>query len=162
MQTFGGFSIQKFRSQWQYWLTDTERKLSANILAIEPALEELIQLVTGDTQMWNSLIKKSEYWYEYLPGYLYYTNPACKHFELGTAANAWLDRWSRLRPKGPQAPTIKLKHLDKVILSLMENDMHQVIHSIQLMADNQWFVTHLTDLLYNCGQLQVVGEHQMK
>lgn len=40
----GATSIQKFRSQWQYWLTDTERKISANILAIEPNLEELIQV----------------------------------------------------------------------------------------------------------------------
>ncbi|XP_037807041.1 nuclear pore complex protein Nup75 [Lucilia sericata] len=156
---YGGFSIQKFRSQWQYWLTDTERKLSANILSIEPLLEELVQLVTGNTAVWNTQIQNSEYWYEYLPGYLFYTNPACKHFELGTAANTWLDRWARFKSQQGQEP--KLKHLDKVILSLMENEMHQVIHSIQLMADNQWFVTHLTDLLYNCGQLQVVGDHQM-
>lgn len=40
----GATSIQKFRAQWQYWLTDTERKISANILAIEPNLEELIQV----------------------------------------------------------------------------------------------------------------------
>lgn len=156
---YGGFSIQKFRSQWQYWLTDTERKLTANILAIEPCLEELIQLVTGDTQIWDIQIQNSEYWYEYLPGYLFYTNPACKHFELGSAANSWLDRWARLKCQQGKEP--QLKHLDKVILSLMENEMHQVLHAIQLMADNQWFVTHLTDLLYNCGQLQVVGDHQM-
>lgn len=159
-QVYGGFSIQKFRSQWQYWLTDTERKLAANILAIEPNLEELVQLIIGDAQIWNTHIHNSEYWYEYLPGYLFYTNPACKHFELGTAANSWLDRWARMKSQQGKEP--QLKHLDKVILSLMENDMHQVIHAIQLMADNQWFVTHLTDLLYNCGQLQVVGEHQMK
>ncbi|TMW50477.1 hypothetical protein DOY81_004473 [Sarcophaga bullata] len=155
----GGFSIQKFRSQWQYWLTDTERKLSANILSIVPNLEVVVQLVMGDTSAWNTEIQKSEYWYEYLPGYLFYTNPGCKHFELGTAANSWLARWAGFHTKQDNEP--KLKHLDRVILSLMENDIHQLVHSIQLMADNQWFVTHFTDLLYNCGQLQVVGDHQI-
>ncbi|XP_053965404.1 nuclear pore complex protein Nup75 [Anastrepha ludens] len=155
----GGVSIQKFRSQWQYWLTDTERKIAANILAIEPNLEEIIQLVTGETQIWNAQIQETEYWYEFLPGYLFFTNPACKHFELGNAANTWLSRWVRV--KGNNSNELKMKHLDRVILSLMENDMHQVIHAIQLMADNQWFVTHLIDLLYNCGQLQVVGENQV-
>ncbi|XP_036334091.1 nuclear pore complex protein Nup75 [Rhagoletis pomonella] len=155
----GGASIQKFRSQWQYWLTDTERKISANILAIEPNLEELIQLVTGETRIWNTQIQETQYWYELLPGYLFLTNPACKHFELGNAANTWLSRWARL--KGHNSNELQMKHLDRVILSLMENDMHQVVHAIQLMADNQWFVTHLTDLLYNCCQLQIVGENQL-
>ncbi|XP_011200003.2 nuclear pore complex protein Nup75 [Bactrocera dorsalis] len=155
----GATSIQKFRSLWQYWLTDTERKISANILAIEPNLEELIQLVTGDTQMWNTQIQETEYWYEFFPGYLFYTNNACKHFELGNAANTWLSRWARL--KGHNSNELQMKQLDRVILSLMENDMHQVIHAIQLMADNQWFVTHLTDLLYNAGQLQIAGENQV-
>ncbi|KAL9915780.1 nuclear pore complex protein Nup75 isoform 1-T2 [Glossina fuscipes fuscipes] len=155
----GGFSVQKFRSQWQYWLTDTERKLAANTLSVEPYLEELIQLVTGDTEIWNTQIHNSQYWYEHLPGHLFYTNPACTHFELGAIANAWLERWASL--KSYDNIEHLLKHLDKVILNLMENNMHQVIHSIQLMADNQWFVTHLTDLLYNCGQLQLMGQHQL-
>uniref|UniRef100_A0A1A9W0U1 Nuclear pore complex protein Nup85 n=1 Tax=Glossina brevipalpis TaxID=37001 RepID=A0A1A9W0U1_9MUSC len=155
----GGFSVQKFRSQWQYWLTDTERKLAANTLAAEPYLEELIHLVTGNTDVWNAQIQNSQYWYEYLPGHLFYTNPACKHFELGTIANAWLERWASLKNSDNIEPLVK--HLDKVILNLMENNMHQMIHSIQLMADNQWFVTHLTDLLYNSGQLQLMGQHQL-
>lgn len=141
-------------------MTDTERKLAANTLSAEPYLEELIQLVTGDTEIWNTQIQNSQYWYEHLPGHLFYTNPACTHFELGAIANAWLERWASL--KSYDNIEHLLKHLDKVILNLMENNMHQVIHSIQLMADNQWFVTHLTDLLYNCGQLQLMGQHQLK
>lgn len=116
--------------------------------------------MTGDTQIWNIQIQETEYWYEYFPGYLFYTNNACKHFELGNAANTWLSRWARL--KGHNSNELQMKQLDRVILSLMENDMHQVIHAIQLMADNQWFVTHLTDLLYNCGHLQILGENQVK
>lgn len=40
--------------------------------------------------------------------------------------------------------------------------MHQVLLSIQKMCDNQWFVTHLTDLLYHCGKLSVIGENKKK
>lgn len=54
-----------------------------------------------------------------------------------------------------------MKHLDKVILYLLESDIHKVLHSIQQIGDNQWFVTHLTDLLYNCGQLELIGENKL-
>lgn len=121
-------------------------------MSIVPQLEELVQIVIGNTSAWNLQIQNSDYWYEFLPGYLFYTNPVCKHFELGTAASSWLDQWVQLKSKQGIKP--KLTHLDKVLLSLMENELHQVIHSIQLMADNKWFVTHFTDLLFNSGQLQ--------
>lgn len=35
----------------------------------------------------------------------------------------------------------------------MENNLPQVLHNIQNICDNKWFVTHLVDLLYHCGQL---------
>ena len=44
----------------------------------------------------------------------------------------------------------------------MENDIHQLLYPIQNMCDNQWFVTHLIDLLYHSGQLKVFGEQQNK
>ncbi|XP_055920799.1 nuclear pore complex protein Nup75 [Eupeodes corollae] len=154
---YGGFSIQKFRAQWQYWQVDTERKLAADIVSIEPNLEVIIKLVTGDTKTWNEQIKESNYWYEFLPGYLFYTEPACKHFELATLANSWLNRWITNKGKSYSG---SLKYLDKVILNLMENDLYKVIHAIQLMCDNQWFVTHLTDLLYHCEKLQTIGDQK--
>lgn len=38
----------------------------------------------------------------------------------------------------------------------------QVIHEIQQMSDCNWFTTHLTDLLYHCGNLKVLDRHQEK
>lgn len=35
----------------------------------------------------------------------------------------------------------------------MENNLPQVLHNIQNICDNKWFVTHLVDLLYHCGHL---------
>lgn len=115
-------------------------------------------MVSGNTDAWLEHARDASCWYEHLPGYLYYTEPGCKYFELGTFADRWLRQWARMR--GIKAGS--LKHLDRVILKVMENDMHQVIHDIQNMCDNKWFVTHLTDLLFHCGQLQIVGEHQTK
>lgn len=41
---YGGLSLQKFRSQWQYWVTDAESKLATGCLAVEPELEEVIKV----------------------------------------------------------------------------------------------------------------------
>lgn len=43
-QIYGGLSLPKFRSQWQYWSTDAESKISAGILAAEPELEEIVKV----------------------------------------------------------------------------------------------------------------------
>lgn len=161
MPTFnlcGGFSVQKFRVQWQYWKVDAERKVAADIISIEPNLEEIIGLVIGDTKIWNKQIKESMYWYEYLPGYLFYTEPACKHFELASLANSWINRW--ISNKG-DSQSGSFKYLDKIILNLMENDLYKVIHAIQLICDNQWFVTHLTDLLFHCEKLHINEDQEM-
>lgn len=154
---YGGFSIQKFRAQWQYWQVDTERKISTDIISVEPNLETIIKLAIGDVKTWNVQIKESNYWYEYLPGYLFYTEPVCKHFELATLANSWINKW--ISSKGPSYKG-SVKYLDKVILNLMENDLHKVIHEIQMMCDNQWFVTHLTDLLYHCEELHLIVDQK--
>lgn len=77
---------------------------------------------------------------------------------MGTYAAVWLRRLESA--KGPEART--MNHLDRVILKVMENDMHQVLHDIQIMGDNKWFVTHLTDLLCHCGQLRVFGDKQVE
>ncbi|XP_037941572.1 nuclear pore complex protein Nup75-like [Teleopsis dalmanni] len=154
-----GFSVQKFRAQWQYWLTDTEQKLSSNILAGEPKLEEIIQLITCNTDVWNAEIKNAEYWYELFPGFLFYSNPTCKLFELGNIANNWLDRFAQ--QKHINSRSLLLNQLDQIILSLMENNLHEVIHETQLLADNQWFITHLCDLLYNSGNLENMGNQRI-
>lgn len=116
-------------------------------------------MVSGNRQTWVASSRaSSSCWYEHLAGWLFYTEPACKFFELGTFADDWLRQWAESKGVNPNL----LNHLDRVILKVMENDMHQVIHDCQNMCDNKWFVTHITDLLYHCGQLQIMGEHQTK
>ncbi|GAB0090027.1 Nuclear pore complex protein Nup85 [Sergentomyia squamirostris] len=155
--SYGGLPIQKFRSQWQYWITDTKSKLSTGVLMDQPELETIILLAIGDEATWSDQAKESTCWYEYLPGFLYYTEPTCKFFELGSFAGQWLTQWMAAHG---QKDSMQMKQLDRVILSVMENDMHQVLHDIQNIHDNKWFVTHLTDLLHSCNQLEVIGEQQ--
>lgn len=113
--------------------------------------------MTGNQQAWIDLAcETSTCWYEYFPGFLYYTEPECRHFELGALADNWLHRWATARSINANT----MKHLDRVVLKVMENDMYQVIHDCQQINDSKWFVTHLTDLLFHCGQLHVVGDQQ--
>lgn len=157
-KTYGGLSVQKFRSQWQYWVMDTETKLP---LVTVPELETIIKLTTGDVETWNKQAAHSDSWYEFFPGFLFYSEPTCKYFELGTFANVWISRWAKVHGGGNEA-ACKMRLVDQIALHIIENDLHQVLHEIQSINDNQWFVTHLTDLLYNCGQLEVLGEQQIR
>lgn len=148
---YGGLSLQKFRTTWKYWVMSAESKVQSGLLAAEPELEEIIRLVIGDQNAWKDLCTTSTCWYEYFPGYLLYTEPTCKDFELAQHVNAWLTQWLSSQGYGR---TAHLNHLDRVILSVMENNLHQVLHDIQNIGDNKWVVTHLTDLLFHAGHLQ--------
>ncbi|XP_001848361.2 nuclear pore complex protein Nup75 [Culex quinquefasciatus] len=145
---YGGLSVPKFKSQWQYWSANARSKIDAGILAAEPDLEEIVKLVVGDRQTWTEQCRYATSWFEYFPGYLFYTESTCKYYELGTFANTWL---SQCISTGGMNATYK--YLDKIILSVMENNLPQVLHNIQNICDNKWFLTHLVDLLYHCGQL---------
>lgn len=92
----------------------------------------------------------SEAWYELLAAKLLYSAPCCKQQDLSRYANNIAERWQANR------------HLDRMILALMENDLHQVIKEIQYMNDNGWFAAHLMDLLYKCGKLTILNKEKAK
>lgn len=155
----GGLSLQNWRSQWQYWVADTESKLEMGCFESEPELKEIVELVTGNETTWSNLATESTCWYEHFPGFLFYTQPNCTYYQLGTLAENWLRRW--LYARGDRVENTSgssLKHLDRVILKIMQNDLHQVLRDIQNMCDQQWFATHLTDLLWHCGKLNIFSE----
>lgn len=110
----------------------------------------MFQIIIGDNKTWNEICKSSECWYEYFAGYLYFSHPATKYFELGTFANDWKNQF--------ESSGRQLRHLDHIVLSIMENNMTEVIHDIQYLGDNHWFVTHITDLLVHCDQLHITDE----
>lgn len=151
--------MQKYRSQWQYWAANVESKVQSGLLATESDLEEIMKLITGDNRAWNQVCKESTCWYEYFSGYLFFTQSTCKYFELGTFANDWLSQW--FSSKGAGGGT-GLRHLDRMVMSVMENNMTQLIHDIQNMFDNKWFLTHLADLLIHCDQLHITDQDNNK
>lgn len=151
-----GYALQKFHSQWEYWHVDTKRKIQANMFATEPELEQILQLVAGDNKQWDAGIKESEDWYEYLPGYLLFTKPTCKPFELRIAASNWLNRWTLLRPER------QLTNMSRMVTQLMEHDVKLFIFESQKLNDTHWFSTHLIDLVYHSGQLKTYfDQHNM-
>jgi len=75
-----------------------------------------------------------------------------RYFELGNFTNSWLGQWAS--SKGSTGFT-SLNHLDRMVLSVLKNDMAELIHSIQNIADNKFFVVHLCDLLVHCDQLKI-------
>lgn len=155
----GGLPLQNWRSQWHYWVTDVESKIQMGCFASHPELEEIISLVTGNETAWTNLIRESTCWYEYLPGFLFYTQPNCTYAQLGTFAENWLRRWMyAMNAQLDDNNDTSLKHLDRVILMLMQNDFHQILSDIQNMCDQQWFATHLTDLLWHCGKLSLLNK----
>ena len=153
----GGLSLQKFRSQWSYWSTTLQSKIDSGLYSTEPDLEDIMKLITGDKTAWTDICKESNCFYEYFAGFLYFTQPAARYFELGTFANNWLNQWANSR--GSTGYT-SLNHLDRMVLSVLKNDMAELIHSIQNIADNKWFVVHLTDLLVHCDQLRISGDDE--
>lgn len=157
-----GLSEQSWRSQWQYWVTDAEAKIQMGCFESQPELQEIVMLVTGNDAAWTKLIHESSCWYEHLPGFLYYTQPNCTHSQLGAYAENWLRRWMYAVGEEQVGEVFytSLKHLDRVILMVMQNDFHQILFDIQSMCDQQWFATHLTDLLWHCGKLSILSKDQ--
>jgi len=143
-----GYALQKFCSQWEFWHADLERKLTSHVFAAEPELEILMHLVTGSNDHWDTELLSSQGWYEYLPGYLLYTRPSCKPFELRIAVTNWLNRWSQLRPNW------QMTQLSRMVMQLMEHDVKLFIYDAQKLNDSHWFATHLIDLIYHTGHLK--------
>ncbi|XP_034478529.1 nuclear pore complex protein Nup75 [Drosophila innubila] len=149
-----GYALQKFCSQWEYWHVDLERKLASHVFAAEPELELLMRLVKGNNESWDAELLSSQDWYEYLPGYLLYTRPTCKPFELRIAVTNWLNRWSQLRPNW------QMTQLSRMVMQLMEHDVKLFIYDAQKLNDSHWFATHLIDLIYHTGHLKSYFEQQ--
>lgn len=160
MPTFnshGGLSLQKFRSQWSYWSTTLQSKIDSGLYSTEAELEDIMKLITGDKAAWMEICKNSSCWYEHFAGFLFFTQPAVRYFELGTFANSWLSQWASSKGSSGFA---NLSNLDQMVLAVLKNDMAEMISSVQNISDNKWFVVHITDLLVHCDQLRISSEEE--
>lgn len=124
----------------------------------DPAIKDIVELVTGSELAWCKLASESNCWYEYFPGYLFYAHPSCTFYELSTLSDKWLNMWQSERGPENDRDDTNLKHLDHIVLKIMQNDFHQVLRDIQNVYDQQWFATHLTDLLWHIGKLNMFND----
>jgi nuclear pore complex protein Nup85 len=95
-------------------------------------------------------------WWELFGAWMLYVAPGSRRGDLGRVARDC----ASVRPLGTSIP--KQTHLDNILLALMEDDLHQVLHDIQQLSDNCWMATHLTDLLVHCGKLKILDENLFK
>lgn len=75
--------------------------------------------MVGEEEAWAEIQSHCEAWYEFLAGWLFYTEPTVKSFELGQFAKHSI---AKMRMKH------HMKHLDRVLLAAMEFDMFEVGH----------------------------------
>ncbi|XP_028163946.1 nuclear pore complex protein Nup85-like, partial [Ostrinia furnacalis] len=108
------------------------------------------QLIIGDYSAFESIRDKYSSWFDILGGWVMFTAPWARRHALGAAAAAC----AGMRTGAPTTP------LDEMARALMDGDLHQVIHEIQQISDNGWFATHLTDILFHCGKLEIMDKHQ--
>lgn len=84
---------------------------------------------------------------------LLYTDPTVKIFDLAYHANRSIVRYG-----GPDF----VKQLDMILCAIMEIDIFKVIERLQDWTEKNWLPTHLTNLLYLCGRLNVPGPQPNK
>ncbi|KAM3956961.1 LOW QUALITY PROTEIN: nuclear pore complex protein Nup75 [Aphomia sociella] len=147
---YGGVSTGEFTITWKHWQAECRSKLSSRTLTSQPKLELIMRLITGDYSAFESIREKYSSWFDILGGWVLYTCPWARRRELGAAAAACA------AARAPPARSL----LDVVVRALLDGDLHQVIHEIQQISDNGWFATHLTDMLYHCGKLNIFDKHQ--
>ncbi|XP_045448581.1 nuclear pore complex protein Nup85 [Melitaea cinxia] len=145
---YGGISTGEFTISWKHWQAECRSKLSSGLLAQNDQLELIMRLMTGDYSAFESIRAKYSSWYDILGGWVLFTAPWARRRELGAAGAAC----AGLGGAGGS-------RLDLTVRALLEGDLHQVIHEIQQISDNGWFASHLTDILYHSGKLQIL-EHQ--
>lgn len=146
---YGGISTGEFTISWKHWQAECRSKLSSRVLASQPKLELIMRIIIGDYTAFESIRSKYSSWFDILGGWVMFTAPWSRRHELGGAAAACAGMQASPR-----------SHLDDMVRALLEGDLHQVIHEIQQISDNGWFATHLTDILFHCGKLNIMDKQQ--
>ncbi|GBP30831.1 Nuclear pore complex protein Nup85 [Eumeta japonica] len=148
---YGGLSTGDFMINWKHWQTECRARLSGTTFSSEPHLELIMRLIVGDYSAFELIRDRYESWFDLLGGWVMFKAPWARRHELAEHAHACAGMKSRMPDHN---------RLHTIVLALCEGDLHQVIHEIQQVADNGWFATHLTDILYHSGKLNILDRHQ--
>lgn len=143
-QLYMGQTLQEFSMKWSHWQQECRHRLESETYAANPHLHALCQILCGEEDVFDEMIKYCKTWYQLLVAKLLYCNPAVKSFDLQYHTQACISQFGG---------SSNVHSFDRILLSAFEFDVHAVIKESSDALGNWWFVAHLTDLLHHCGQL---------
>ncbi|XP_048576218.1 nuclear pore complex protein Nup85 isoform X2 [Nematostella vectensis] len=143
-QMFMGSTASDFVSKWNHWHLEVKAQLEAETYAGHQELQLLCQVMAGDDSAFRQLKEFCPTWYQMLASKLLYCNPAVKLYDLQYHTQPCVEMFGG---------NVALGHFDRILLSAFEFDIYAVIKGSSESFGNWWFVSHLTDLLHHCGQL---------
>ncbi|GFG30209.1 hypothetical protein Cfor_10183 [Coptotermes formosanus] len=148
---FGGLSLTEFSMRWKGWQNETSCKLQAGTFSSRKELELIITLMVGNAEAFLEVKDHCGTWYQFMASWLLYTEPTVKSFDLSYHAHQCIAKFGGIS---------RLKHSDLILLALMESDLYQAIRLIEQTSENGWFAAHLTNLLHQCGCLNILENQQ--
>ncbi|XP_052766096.1 nuclear pore complex protein Nup85-like isoform X1 [Mya arenaria] len=144
-QLYRGNSVSEFDMKWRHWRDDCERRLESGEFSTSTNLDIMARILCGEESVFAHIKDLCETWYHMLVSKMLYQRPTVKSVDLHYYAQASMDEF---RGDG------RMSEMDSILLSTLEFDVHQVIKDCSAVLSGWWFVSHLTDILHHCGQLE--------
>uniref|UniRef100_A0A1B6DZI9 Nuclear pore complex protein Nup85 n=2 Tax=Clastoptera arizonana TaxID=38151 RepID=A0A1B6DZI9_9HEMI len=138
-------STSEFNSRWRSWQTSLLNKLEEGIFASYKELHLIMKIISGQSVPEMRLYCQT--WYKLMISNLLYSEPTIKAGDIYHHAHSYINQYGGNK---------NLKLLDRIILSMLVFDLHQVIKLLQHTCDSGWAAAHLTSLLYQCYKLNVM------
>ncbi|KAJ9589474.1 hypothetical protein L9F63_017335 [Diploptera punctata] len=148
---YGNVSLGDFNLRWRTWRNEVKELLDLSKFSSRTELELLVKLLAGDADTFLQVKDHCKTWYHFMASWLLYSDPVVKTFDLSYHARQCIEYFGTVS---------NLKNLDKILLALMESDLHQVIKLVDQTTENGWFAAHITDLLYHSGCLKALDNPQ--
>ncbi|XP_041364866.1 nuclear pore complex protein Nup85-like [Gigantopelta aegis] len=140
-------STAEFEMRWRHWRDECSRQMEEGLFAAYTNLQTVVQILVGDDAVFTELQPLCETWYHLLVSKLLYQNPTIRAQDLHFHVENCVESFCR--------DGFRIGELDIILQAAIEFDIHQVIKdsSAFLSIGSWWFVSHLTDILQHCGQL---------
>ncbi|KAK6171584.1 hypothetical protein SNE40_019741 [Patella caerulea] len=140
-------SAAEFDMKWRHWRDECQRRLEEGHYVAFPNLETLVMVLCGDENVFAEMKDMCGSWYHLLVSKMLYQNPTVRAPDLHHYAEACMEEFT--------LSGTRMGELDNILLAAIQFDIHQVIKdsSAFLSTGSWWFVSHFTDLLHHCGQL---------
>lgn len=151
------YIIHEFCNKWKSWSDKCKRERETGQFDSNPALLNIVRLLSQDTNVYEELASRCETWYQLMVAYLFYTDPCIRETDLTELCRRSISIFKRNHPKHAQDKP-EPDEFDEIILAAFGYDLIQIIaNCCSYLDDNWWFVTHFVDLLH-CSDLLKMHE----